>query len=60
MGRNHSGLVGGYLKILNLKSDPLKSSFYMLISQLVKWFFDLGDFMPFFDFLKIGRFARYS
>ena len=37
-----------------------KSSSYMFLRQLVKWFFDLCYFRPFFDFLKKCRFADFS
>ena len=53
----HSGLVPGYTKIAKLKFDQPKSSFYMLVKHLVKWFLKLCGFWPFLDFLKIGGFA---
>ena len=53
----HSGLVAGDTKTLKFKSEQSKTSIYMLVKQLVKWFLDLCGFRPFFDFLKIGGFA---
>ena len=53
----HSVLAGGVLKILNLKSDHPKLSFYMLVRHTVEKFFDWCEFRQSFDFLKIGRFA---
>ena len=38
----------------------LKSSLHMLVTQVVKWFFDLRHFRPIFDFLKKCSFADFS
>ena len=38
----------------------LKPSLHMLVTQVVKWFFDLRHFRPIFDFLKKCSFADFS